>query len=94
MVLILIPVDMELLVLQRAYIASHSNSICKSKRFLTSNFVTWTVRKVLQEHWSLDACHGYALDNHLFPLKEIVCVKTLYNYVDSMLLDCATLTFH
>lgn len=71
---------------QRAYIASHSNSICKSKRFLTSNFVTWTVRKVLQEHWSLDACHGYALDNHLFPLKEIVCVKTLYNYVDSMLL--------
>ena len=25
---------------QRAYIASHSNSICKSKRFLTSNFVT------------------------------------------------------
>ena len=33
---------------QRAYIASHSNSICKSKRFLTSNFVTWTVRKVLQ----------------------------------------------
>ena len=31
---------------QRAYIASHSNSICKSKRFLTSNFVTWTVRKV------------------------------------------------
>lgn len=40
----------------------------------------------MQEHWSLDACHGYALDNHLFPLKEIVCVKTLYNYVDSMLL--------
>lgn len=26
------------------------------------------------------------MDNHLFPLKEIVCVKTLYNYVDSMLL--------
>lgn len=71
---------------QRTYIASHSNSVCRSKRFLTSNFVTWTVRKVLQKHWSLDACHGYALDNHLFPLKEIVFVKTLYNYVDSMLL--------
>ena len=71
---------------QRSYISSHSNSICRSKRFLTSDFVTWTVRKVLQEHWSLDACHGYALNNHLFHLKEIVCVKTLYNYVDSMLL--------
>ena len=40
----------------------------------------------MQEHWSLDVCHGYALDNHLFPLKEIICVKTLYNYVDFMLL--------
>ena len=71
---------------QRAYIASHSNIICRSKRFLTSNFLTCTVRTALQEHWSLDACHSYALDNHLFSLKEIVYVKTLCNYVDSMLL--------
>lgn len=70
----------------RSYLNSHSNSIHRSKRFLTSAFVTWTIKKVLCEHWSLDACHGYAINNHLFPIKEIVCVKTLYNYVDSMLL--------
>ena len=33
-----------------------------------------------------DACHGFALKNKLFPEQDMVCVKTLYNYVDSALL--------
>lgn len=53
---------------------------------MASKFVSWTIEKVLKDSWSLDACHGYAVENSLFPISEMVCVKTLYNYVDSMLL--------
>ena len=42
-------------------------------------FLEWTVRKVREQHWSLDACVGYARRNNLFPKDQIVCTKTLYN---------------
>ena len=35
-----------------------------------------------QKSWSLDASVGYAKENNLFPSNEMVCTKTLYNYVD------------
>ena len=71
---------------QNAYEQSHANSIKKSRRFLSSKFVSWVVEMVLEKGWSLDACHGFAKENRLFSAYEMVCVKTLYNYVDSMLL--------
>lgn len=72
---------------QRAYDESHANSIKKYRRFLASDFVAWVVEKVRKEKWSLDACYGYAVKHKLFPAVALVCVKTLYNYVDSALLD-------
>ena len=71
---------------QKAYDKSHANSIKKSRRFLSSKFVSWVFEMVLEKGWSLDACYGYAKTNELFSNSEMVCVKTLYNYVDSMLL--------
>ena len=71
---------------QNSYDKSHANSIKKSRRFLSSKFVSWVVEMVLEKGWSLDACYGYAKTNRLFSSSEMVCVKTLYNYVDSMLL--------
>ena len=38
------------------------------------------------EHWSLDACVGYFRAAHEFAAKEMVCTKTLYNYVDHVLM--------
>jgi len=38
------------------------------------------------DHWSLDACFGRALETGAFKRKEMVCTKTLYNYVDNGLL--------
>ena len=71
---------------QNAYEQSHANSIKKSRRFLSGKFVSWVVDMVLEKSWSLDTCHGFAKENRLFLASEMVCVKTLYNYVDSMLL--------
>ena len=44
-----------------------------------------TIQKVKQFHWSLDACVGYARLHSLFPKEQMVCTKTLYNYVDACL---------
>ena len=42
-------------------------------------FIDWMVRQFREQHWSLDACVGYARKNQLFPKEQIVCTKTLYN---------------
>jgi len=39
-------------------------------------------KMVREEGWSLDACWGHALKSGLFQWEEMVCTKTLYNYVD------------
>ena len=38
------------------------------------------------DKWSLDACVGYALAHNLFDRSEMLCTKTLYNYVELGLL--------
>lgn len=38
------------------------------------------------DKWSLDASYGKALESGTFPRSEMVCTKTLYNYVDLGLL--------
>ena len=70
---------------QRDYNCKHQNSCTKHKRFVASPFVTWAIQKVKQFHWSLDACVGYARLHSLFPKEQMVCTKTLYNYVDTCL---------
>ena len=52
-----------------------------------ARFLAFVVSKVMgDEKWSLDAAFGYALNSHEFRRDEIVCTKTLYNYVDLGLL--------
>ena len=70
---------------QQDYNCKHQNSCTKHKRFVASPFVTWAIQKVKQFHWSLDACVGYARLHSLFPKEQMVCTKTLYNYVDACL---------
>ena len=52
-----------------------------------ARFLSFVVSKVMgDEKWSLDAAFGYALNSNEFRRDEIVCTKTLYNYVDLGLL--------
>lgn len=46
------------------------------------DFLNYVVEMFTEKGWSLDACVGYAKKNNLFPKEEMVCTKTLYNYVD------------
>ena len=40
---------------QNAYEQSHANRIRKSRRFLSSKFVSWVVEMDLEKGWSLDS---------------------------------------
>jgi len=53
-----------------------------------SEFLKYISKKfhASDKKWSLDACAGRALLEKKFPRSEMVCTKTLYNYVDQKLL--------
>lgn len=63
------------------------NCGAKNQRLHKSKFIKYVETKVLKYHWSLDACVGRALESGKFQRDEIVCTKTLYNYVDLGLLN-------
>ena len=62
----------------------HRKNSCRNYRCLeTAKFLRYVENQFFDEGWSLDAAVGHAKANGLFSTKEMVCTKTLYNYVDS-----------
>ena len=66
----------------------HRRNCRKQYRCLASvRFLQYVVEHFKSEDkWSLDACYGKALESGKFRREEMVCTKTLYNYVDLGLL--------
>lgn len=56
---------------------------CHRRRKLEKcqRFIQWVIQQVREHKWSLDACCGYAKLHHLFDASEMVCSRTLYNWV-------------
>ena len=52
-----------------------------------SEFINYTVDKIKNDSWSPDGCVGEAIANGRFERYQMVCTKTLYNYIDLGLLD-------
>ena len=52
-----------------------------------SEFIDYVAKHFFEDGWSLDACYGRALIEGEFTRNEMVCVKTLYNYVDAGILE-------
>lgn len=73
-----------------AYERNRKSCQRKNQRLICNDFIAFVCKKVLEDHWSLDACYGYATKNKLFQRTEMVCTKTLYNYVDAGLLRVKT----
>lgn len=74
---------------QKVYLENRQNSRKNYRCLETVDFLKYVEEKVRNEGWSIDACVGYAKENHLFAEDETVCTKTLYNYIDAGLL-CIT----
>ncbi len=68
----------------------HRQNSCRNKQYLEKNaFIRYVEEQFYGQDWSLDACVGKALESGLFTRDQIVCTRTLYNYVDLGLMGIA-----
>jgi len=61
-----------------------SGSLCKMH--LVESFLQFAETKILRDNWSPDAVVGFCRIQSEWQNKELVCTKTLYNYIDQCLL--------
>ena len=72
---------------KRVYLEHRENCRKQYRSLATIHFLQYVVERFRSDRkWSLDACYGDALRNGKFRREEVVCTKTLYNYVDLGLL--------
>ncbi len=67
---------------EAAYRENRQSSTRKYRCLETAPFLRYVEKMFREEGWSLDACYGHALETGLFRREEMVCTKTLYNYID------------
>ena len=72
---------------QDTYEANRENCGRTSLHRGRKEFLTYVVKMFREKKWSLDVCVGRALLTGAFRRDEIVCTKTLYNYVTKNLLQ-------
>ena len=58
------------------------NSCRKFKLLECSDFINYTIDKIINDSWSPDACVGEAIATGRFNASKMLCTKTLYNYID------------
>jgi len=68
---------------------SASGFLCKIH--LVEPFLQFAETKILRDNWSPDAVVGYCRSHPEWMGKELVCTKTLYNYIDQGLLKTRNL---
>lgn len=66
---------------QTIYEKNRKNSCPAFKLLRCKDFIDFVTDKVKKSNWSLDACVGRAIAESKFKHSEMVCTKTLYNYV-------------
>jgi IS30 family transposase len=67
---------------QRIYDANRKHCIKKFRRLQVGNFINHVTKLMQANKWSVDACVGEAIVNGRYARSEMVCSKTLYNYID------------
>lgn len=70
---------------QKRYEEHRKNSRKPYKFERATEFIRYAEEKILKEKLSPDAVCGFAKKNNLF--KDMVCTRTLYNYIDLKLLE-------
>ena len=71
---------------QAAYESNRRNSYRTYDFIAKSKFINYVSDHFFNDNWLLNACYGRAITDCKFTRKEMVCVKTLYNYVDAGLI--------
>lgn len=71
---------------QETYRHNRENCGRKNLAVKAGEFLKFVIVMFIKYRWSLDACFGFALKTGLFKREDMVCTKTLYNYVELGLL--------
>lgn len=71
---------------QAAYELNRQRCVKTMKLLECLRFIRYVEQHFEEDEWSLDTCVGAALESGEFSREEIVCTKTLYNYVDAGLM--------
>ena len=71
---------------EKKYLENRENSRRQYRVLETSDFLRYVIDKFQNKGWSPDACVGEAIKSGKYTRNEIVCTKTLYNYIDLGLL--------
>ncbi|MDO4921404.1 MAG: IS30 family transposase [Phascolarctobacterium sp.] len=66
---------------QAAYEQNRQASRRNYDRLEKDAFIQYVEQHFFEDKWSLDSCVGRALQDGSFSREQIVCVKTLYNYI-------------
>ena len=72
---------------EKVYREHRKNSRRTFKLLAAATFIQYVIDQFKKEEWSLDASFGHALRTGKYRREEMVCTKTLYNYIDSGLLS-------
>ena len=72
---------------KEVYLEHRQNSRRNYRALESVDFLKYVEKQFFDEKWSLDACVGHAKANKKFPATQMVCTKTLYNYVNLGLLN-------
>lgn len=71
---------------QKNYEANRCNS-CRHCEYLNKlGFITYLEDRFFNDGISVDACVGEAMAKEYFPRKDMLCTKTIYNYIDKGLM--------
>jgi len=77
------PIQLYLADTGEATYKKHRLNSCRTfKRLECCEFINYVVAKIKYDSWSPDACVGNALETSKFQRSQMVCTKTLYNYID------------
>lgn len=71
---------------QQRYEKSRQGSIRRFQFAKCESFLAYCEEKFFKDGWSIDAAVGYALANGIFHRNEMLCSKTLYNYIHNGIL--------
>ena len=72
---------------ENIYLQNRKHCCPKFKYLSCNNFISYICATMKSHKWSVDACVGYAVFNQLFETSQMVCSKTIYNYIDLGLLE-------
>lgn len=67
---------------QAAYEANRVNSCRRCEYFNKLKFISYVEERFFNGGISIDACIGEALAKNYFQREEMLCTKTIYNYID------------